>query len=483
MQKFAHLRHLLSPDSTLIRLLTIPVILLAGSPSGASADTEKKHTPIPASISDVRSLGAKGDGITFDTAVLQRVIDTCAGTGGTVLLPPGTYLTKPLELRGNMTLRLEKGAVLLGSPEIADYPVRLPEKFPVKTLCRSLLYAENADGLTISGEGVIDGNCAAMNIDGSVRMIGKEAFRPSLLRVFRSGHVTVKGVTFRDPAMWTTIFNECDNLLIEGVTVDAPTTHCANLSGFEISDCRNVIVRDCDVRSEDDGICFKTFPGGGGLRNVLVEGNKVACWHANGIKLGFWTYGPVSDIVIRNNKILYAKYAGLSLASVHGAVVRNITVEDLEMRNVGQPIFIRLGNRNPKEGRPVGSIDGITISRLRVRETNPENGPACVISGIPGARINNIRIKDSTIEMPGGLKGVPRLPPEKEDANPQSNMFWNTPAYAFFVRHADGVIFENVTVSRAAPDMRPWLSAVDAEVTTTGCRETDDLSGPSKITR
>jgi hypothetical protein len=75
------------------------------------------------------------------------------------------------------------------------------------------------------------------------------------------------------------------------------------------------------------------------------------------------------------------------------------------------------------------------------------------------------------------------LPPEKEDANPQSNMFWNTPAYAFFVRHADGVVFENVTVSRAAPDMRPWLSSVDAEVTTTGCRETDDLSGPSKITR
>jgi len=205
-----------------------------------------------------------------------------------------------------------------------------------------------------------------------------------------------------------------------------------------------------------------------------------------------WGFGPTDPSPTSSSgitKILYAKYAGLSLASVHGAVVRDIVVEDLDMRNVGQPIFIRLGNRhangvNPEqlEGRPPGSIDGITISRLRVRETNPENGPACVISGIPGARIKNIRIKDSTIEMPGGLKGIPRMPPEKEDAIPQSNMFWNTPAYAFFVRHADGVVLEHVTVSSHSPDVRPWLSVADAEVTTTDCRESNDLCDSAKTT-
>jgi polygalacturonase len=436
----------------------------SSQPLGLGANPE-----VPKSQFDPRSYGAKADGTTFDTEALQKAIDACAGTGGRVVLAGGTFLTKPLELRSNMTLHVEKGAVLLGSPDIADYPVKLPEGFPIKDLGRSLLYAENADGLTISGSGVIDGNCIAMNIGPEIRKVGNEPHRPSLLRVFRSPHVTMKDVTFRDPAMWTTIFNECDDLLIDGVTIDAPGTHCANLSGFEISDSHNVIVRNCDVRAEDDGICFKTFPKSGrGLKNILVENNTVRSYKANAIKLGFWTYGPVSDITIRNNKITYAKYAGLSLASVHGSSVRNIVVDGLEMRSVGQPVFIRLGNMLKA---PPGSLEDITISNLRVISTNPENGPACVISGIPSARIKNVRIKDSSIEMPGGMQGVPGMPPEKEALHPQSNMFWNTPGYAFFVRHADGVVFENVTVSKLAPDKRPWLSTFNATVETIDCKE------------
>lgn len=441
-------------------------------------------TPEPTTVApkphfDPRTYGAKADGTSFDTDALQKAIDSCAGTGGSVVLSNGTFLTKPLELRGNMTLHVEKGAVLLGSPDIADYPMKLPAYFPIKSLCRSLLYAEKADGLTITGGGEINGNCQAMNIGEDIRKVGNEKDRPSLLRVFRSSNVTVNSITLRNPCMWTTIFNECDNLLIDGVTVDAPPD-CANLSGFEISDSHNVVVRNCSVRAEDDGICFKTFPGSGrGLKKVLVENNTVCSYKANAIKLGFWTYGPVSDITIRNNKITYAKYAGLSLASVHGAPVRNITVDGLEMRHTAQPVFIRLGNMTGmvgfasgnRDGKGPGSLEDITISNLRVISTNPENGPACVISGVPNARIQNVRIKDSSIEMPGGLNHIPGIPPEKEDAYPQSNMFWNTPGWAFFVRHADGVVFENVTVAKLAPDKRPWLGTANAEVKEVNCRD------------
>jgi polygalacturonase len=452
----------------------------APKPADSLAEVPQTSQATPAAPNlhfDPRTYGAKADGTTFDTEALQKAIDACAGTGGSVVLAGGTFLTKPLELRGNMTLHVEKGAVLLGSPDIADYPMKLPAYFPVKSLCRSLLYAENADGLTISGQGEINGASKTMNIGEEIRKVGNEKDRPALLRVFRSPNVTVKDITLRDPCMWTTIFNECDNLLIEGVTVDAPPS-VANLSGFEISDSQNVVVRNCDVRAEDDGICFKTFPNGRGLKKVLVENNTVCSYKANAIKLGFWTYGPVSDITLRNNKITYAKYAGLSLASVHGAPVRNITVDGLEMRNVGQPVFIRLGNMlgmgfaaGNRDGKPPGSLEDITISNLRAISTNPDNGPACVISGIPGARIKNVRIKDSSFEMPGGLRGIPRMPPEKEDGHPQSNMFWHTPGYAFFVRHADGVVMENVTVSKLAPDKRPWLCTEDAVVETIRCKE------------
>ena len=414
--------------------------------------------------------------MTFDTEAIQKAIDACAGTGGSVVLGPGRFLTKPLELRGRMVLHLEKGAVLLGSPDIADYPVKLPDKFPITELCRSLLYAEKADGLTISGEGVLDGNSPAMNIGEDIRKVGNEKRRPSLLRVFRSGHVIVKGITLRNPCMWTQIYSECDHLLVDGLTVDAPP-HCANLSGIELCDSKDVIIRNCNIAAEDDGICIKTFLPGGS-ENILIENNTVHSYKANGIKFGTGTVGPITHVVIRKNKVTYAKYAGLVIASVDGSQVKEVVVEDLEMRNVGQPIFIRLGSRMGKGGtwqqaadRPVGSIDGVTITRLHAYGTNPENGPACVISGIPNARIQNVCIKDSSIEMPGGLNGIPRMPPEKEDAYPQSNMFWNTPGYAFFVRHADGIVLENVALSNLAPDKRPWLSQVNAEVQTIGCKD------------
>ena len=413
---------------------------------------------------DPRSYGAKGDGVTYDTDAIQNAIDACAGTGGSVVFRPGKYVSAHLTLRGTMTVYLEKGASLLGGTNMNDYPVVLPEKPSTRALCRSLIYACNADGLTIDGEGEIDGRCKDVNMPDDVRKGSTESKRPSLIRIFRSRNITIRNITLRNPCMWTQIYSECDNLLIDGVTVDAPPD-CWNLDGMDICDSRDVIVRNCNVRSEDDGICLKSI-GARGLQNILLENNRIHCFRANAIKLGSSTRGPVSGVVIRGNKITYAKYAGLVLASVDGSVVKDIRVEDLEMENVGQPIFIRLGNRGA-----LGSIDGISIERLTARATNPDNGPACVIAGIPEARIKNVRIANSRIEMPGGMNRIPGMPPEKERLYPQSNMFTNIPGYAFFVRHADGVVLENVTISKLASDARPWLSIVDAEVKEIGCND------------
>lgn len=120
-----------------VGLMTVSSSLLQAGATNATSSQLSQTSP--KCDLDPRSYGAKGDGVTFDTQALQKAIDLCAGTGGRVVLYSGTYLTKPLELRGKMTLRLEKGAVLLGSPDIADYSPRLPEGFPVKELCRSLL--------------------------------------------------------------------------------------------------------------------------------------------------------------------------------------------------------------------------------------------------------------------------------------------------------------------------------------------------------
>src|SRR5580698_6293450 len=95
---------------------------------------------------DPRAYGAKGDGKTKDTAAIQKAIDACAQKGGgEVKLSAGAYVSAPIELKSNVTLRLEKDATLLGSPDHQDYPARevfrLPDLQPLVTAVN----AENVD--------------------------------------------------------------------------------------------------------------------------------------------------------------------------------------------------------------------------------------------------------------------------------------------------------------------------------------------------
>jgi hypothetical protein len=75
-----------------------------------------------AKVCDVRTYGAKGDGVTKDTKAIQAAIDDCAASGGTVRLNGGKFVSTPFELKGNLEFDIEKDAVLLGSADREDYP-------------------------------------------------------------------------------------------------------------------------------------------------------------------------------------------------------------------------------------------------------------------------------------------------------------------------------------------------------------------------
>ena len=102
-----------------------------------------------AGIFNVLEYGALGDGTNNDTAAIQRAVDACvAGGGGQVLLPGGKkFLAGAIMLGSNVDFHLARGAVLKGSPRWQDYGE-----------AGALLFAKDATNLTISGDGMLDGN-------------------------------------------------------------------------------------------------------------------------------------------------------------------------------------------------------------------------------------------------------------------------------------------------------------------------------------
>ena len=97
-------------------------------------------------VADVREQGAVGDGRARDTEAIQSAIDAMHQSGGgTVYVPPGDYRIGTLHLKSHVTLHLEANASLWGSTDQADYD---PE---------CLIYANGAQGITVTGRGAIDG--------------------------------------------------------------------------------------------------------------------------------------------------------------------------------------------------------------------------------------------------------------------------------------------------------------------------------------
>ena len=159
------------------------------------------------------------------------------------------------------------------------------------------------------------------------------------------------------------------------------------------------------------------------------------------------TEGGFKHVTISN--CTFESCQGLALESVDGALLEDVTVTNITMRNIiSCPIFLRLGSRmRGPAGVPVGKLHRIIISNIVAYDTKP--GYCSIISGIPGNNIEDVQLSNIQIYCTGGgtKDMASKEPPEKENAYPEPGMFGSTPAYGFYVRHVKGIEFNNVQVS------------------------------------
>ena len=380
-------------------------------------------------LCDAKKYGAKADGTTKDTAAIQKAIDDCSAGkgGGTVVLEAGTYLSAPILLKSNMTLELKKDAILLGSPDHADYPVI--QEFR-QDGHQALVSAVNAQNVSITGEGVIDGNgdswwhsmrgaappAAPVNMNNGANVPGSgiapgQAARPRLVVFDHCKHVSLTGVTVRNSPFWQIVPYYSDDVVIRNIRVTA-TLPSPNTDAIDPFSSSNVIIDHVYADTGDDDVAIKSglanSPGGDDpSKNITIT--DCTFDHGHGVSIGSEIAGGAQNIRVER-----VKFTGtdngirIKAARDRGADVSNIVYKDITMDGVKNPILIteyypRAGTMAEVPAMPVTRLTPMfhDITIENVTATNSGNSGSIV--GLPESPVLNLTLKNVHISGKTGM--------------------------------------------------------------------------------
>ena len=353
----------------------------ASSPIARGFNPQARTSSHAVTIS-VRDMGAVGDGSTRDTLAFQQALDRCAMLGGgEVVVPAGDYLVGAIAIGPATTLRLENGATVTGSPDLADYPVRQVRwegKF-VKGYI-GLIRAEYADRIAITGGGRLVGSPAI-----TTRVASKTGMRnPALIELIGCDGVDIGGIVTQQNAMWSIHPLFCRNLRFHDMVVNG------GADGIDVDSCEHVVIERCSFDTHDDCIAIKSGRGEEGNRiarptldvrisDCTFRDHRWAC-----IAIGSETSGGVRGVRVERCKVLGAGTHAVYIKSRpgRGAFIENVAMTDLDV---------------------AGTTDGFLRFNFTGSGKHDEN-PVPGLAGIPtvaGFSFTNIRVHDVAVLVDG----------------------------------------------------------------------------------
>ena len=447
---------------------------------------------------DITKYGAIGDGTTLNSQAIQKAIDAChKNGGGRVIIPAGKFLSGTIAMKDNVTLYLQKDAVLLGSIDLKDYQNLDPftEGLGID-VGWALLVAVDAKNIGIEGQGVIDGQGSAIkakHILTDTRSEGQRwGLRPFLVRIVRCTGVTVKGVTLKYAGAWTSHYFQSKQIVIENVKIQS--VGVAHNDGIGIDGCQQVRIKDCDVVSGDDALVFKTTSSKMACKDIEVSGLRLKSSQA-GIKMGTESMAPFENIKITNCHIYDTKNGGIKLLTVDGAHLRNILISDITMDEVRTPMLFRLGSRlsvfrkDTETKQATGTFENVVIRNVKAKaadaaQLTPPSG--ILITGVPGHYITNLTLENIEITLAGGgtIEDARVVVPEAIDQYPEVKTFGpKIPAYGVWARHVKGLKLINVKFNLGSNDVRPALVCEDGKDITISNWNLPETKGAEAIIR
>ncbi len=369
---------------------------------------------------DVMDYGAIGDGHSMNTGAIQKAIDACsAAGGGTVLVPAGLWLTGPIQVKSNVNLHLDKGAVVEFSRDHRDYPVMsVPGR---GWIVESPILGVGLENVAITGPGLVDGSGISwrpvkndkvsptlwkkllksggiVTPDGTMWWPSNEAaggeqylknlrgtknknqmtaedflpardfMRPILVLLVNCNRVLLDGPTFEDSPSYALYAHSCEDLVVRNLKINNEYW-AQNSDGIDISSSKNVLVYKCTVTAGDDGICMKSSPdkrsGEPALKNIVIADCVV--YHAHGgFVIGSNTDGGMENIYVKNCDYIGTDI-GLRFKSARGrgGLVKNIYVDDVYMKDIVNEAILfdtYYNGSGPGEGGPPQSITAQAVN-------------------------------------------------------------------------------------------------------------------------
>ncbi|UDQ97153.1 glycosyl hydrolase family 28 protein [Lentisphaerota bacterium WC36G] len=417
---------------------------------------------------NVKNFGAVGDGVKIDSAAIQKAIDKCnADGGGTVVVPAGNYLSGTILFKDNVTMKLEKGAVILGSKNFKDYSN--PDFFVDAVKQKRgwcLIGIVDVKNVKIIGEGTIDGQGKVFRNP-----------RPFLVRVVRSENLEINGVKLQSAGAWCLHLYQSKNVQVKNIAINNLVN--GNNDGIDIDSSENILIENCDIESGDDSVCIKaTSPKP--TRNVWVKNCRLSS-HWGAFKMGTESMGDFINISFTDSVIHNNKGGAMKILSVDGARLENLYINNIKVIDSDMTLFMRLSNRlnkyREKESRKPGCIRGVKISNI-TSETSEKgrlvHPTGIIISGRndDDLLIENVQLENIKINLVGDGKvaNVAKIEEITKRKYPEYIYFTHKapkgknafPAFGIYARHVKNIDFKNIEVIVKKEDERNFIHLENA---------------------
>ncbi len=411
---------------------------------------------------NITDYGAVGNGHTMNTRAFRKAIDACSDAGGgTVIVPPGLWLTGPIELKSNVNFHVERGAIILFTPDHRDYPII---KSPTRGfVVASPVYGFDLENVAVTGTGLLDGSGAAwrpvkkekvtasvwrkfvksggvVTDNGKIWWPTREAadgaqylrdlkarkakseitakdflpardyLRPILLMLSKCKRVLISGITLENSPLFAMYPDRCEDVVIRDVKVNNEYW-AQNGDGIDIASSRNVLVYKCTVTAGDDGICMKSsrdLSGQAALKNIVIADCVVYHGHG-GFVMGSNTDGGMENICVKD-----CDYVGTDIglrfksARGRGGLVKNIYIDNIYMRNiVNQAILFNTYYEEAERNTQTQPVTARTPIFKDFYITNiycSGAREAVVVAGLPEMPIENVRISNAYISADRGFE-------------------------------------------------------------------------------